>query len=142
MCKCLELNFNVGGRIQAKSSKFLSVFCSISNQCPLKLITISVMYFQNRTFRKLYSCTFWVEVIYFSYSNSAVEVVFKFMKLFKIPYLKPIFKPIFFGSEWLSFMASFKQLSLNCVFEMAEWESILASALNCYMSIMHMYSLI
>lgn len=29
-------------------------------------------------------------------------------------------------------MASFKQLSLNCVFEMAEWESILASALNCY----------
>lgn len=32
-------------------------------------------------------------------------------------------------------MASFKQLSLNCVFEMAEWELILASALNCYMSI-------
>lgn len=31
-------------------------------------------------------------------------------------------------------MASFKQLSLNCVFEMAEWELILASALNCYMS--------
>lgn len=73
-----------------------------------------------------------MKVLYFSYSNSAVQVVFKFMKLFKIPYLKPIFKPIFFGSKWLFFMASFKQLSLNCVFEMAEWESILASALNCY----------
>lgn len=54
------------------------------------------------------------------------------MKLFKIQYLKPIFKPIFFGSKWLPFMAPFKQLSLNCVFEMAEWESILASAWNCY----------
>lgn len=79
-----------------------------------------------------------MKVLYLSYSNSALEVDFKFMKLFKIPYLKPIFKPIFFGLEWLPFMASFKQLSLNCVFEMAEWESILASALNCYMSIMHM----
>lgn len=81
---------------------------------------------------------FWVEVIYFLYLNSDVEVVFKFMKFFKILYFKLIFKLIFFGLEWFFFMVLFKQFFLNCVFEMVEWELILVSVLNCYMFIMYM----
>lgn len=133
--------------VRLYTSKVLEIpfsILSLIKAMPFEVVIISVMpkflkVFKTEILESYTVAHFWVEVIYFLYSNSAVEVVFKFMKLFKIPYLKPIFKPIFFGLEWLPFMASFKQLSLNCVFEMAEWESILASGLNClYMSIMHM----